>query len=136
MAEVAVAERAYDEAAGLAADALRQVRGRRGDVVAEGLETLGLVAAARGRPARAARLFGAAEALREVIGAARPLSDRDVQELGNPGLFARLVATSEPHPEAVLVATAWAEGRSLPLELAIDDALAEGTSLGSTTAGP
>jgi len=136
MAEVAVAERAYDEAAGLAADALRQVRGRRGDVVAEGLETLGLVAAARGRPARAARLFGAAEALREVIGAARPLSDRDVQELGNPGLFARLVATSEPHPEDVLVTTAWAEGRSLPLELAIDDALAEGTSLGSTTAGP
>jgi tetratricopeptide (TPR) repeat protein len=88
------------------------------DLEERGLEGLAGVAAAQEQPERAARLFGAAEALREVIGeplapAYRAAHERDVAAvralLGD--------ATFE---------AAWAEGRSMTLEQAIAYALEAG----------
>jgi hypothetical protein len=81
------------------------------------LEGLAWVAAADEQSPRAARLGGAAEALREALGAPLPASlcaghDRAVQ--------AMRTALGE---EAC--AAAWAAGRALPLEQAIAEALHE-----------
>ncbi|HEX9373589.1 MAG TPA: tetratricopeptide repeat protein, partial [Roseiflexaceae bacterium] len=84
----------------------------------EGLAT----ALATQQPARAARLYGAAEGLREAIGAPLPPAERadyerdvaaartgDAGSLGRQGAFA----------------AAWADGRKLPLEQAVTYALSE-----------
>ncbi len=64
---------------------------------------------------RAARLFGAAEALREAI--ATPLSpvDRSAQE--------QAVANVRAHLDVATFAAAWAEGRAMTLEQATSYAL-------------
>jgi predicted ATPase/class 3 adenylate cyclase len=83
------------------------LRDRRG--IAECLEQLALVAGAEGRADRAGRLYGAADALRNRIGAA---------------------AASDPHEARPLPAAdsaAVAEGRALTLDQAIELALAEGS---------
>jgi non-specific serine/threonine protein kinase len=85
------------------------------DLVAESLENLAWVAAVRGQPERAARLGGAAEALREALGA--PLWPE--QRAGHDqAMRAMRAALGE---EAF--AAGWAAGRVLPLEEAIDIAL-------------
>jgi hypothetical protein len=58
--------------------------------------------------ARAARLFGAAEALRESLGAPLSPSERDEYE--------GLVSLARDGLDATAFAAAWAEGRSLPME--------------------
>ena len=80
-----------------------------------------LVAAAlagvRGDPARAARLWGAAEALRETIGLSLGHQDRVDYDYGGRVAAAR-AQLEEPTWEA-----AWNEGRSMSAEQAIDYAL-------------
>jgi tetratricopeptide (TPR) repeat protein len=73
---------------------------------------------ARGQAQRAARLFGAAEALREQI--ATPLSF--VARLAYDGD----VAIVRAQLDDATLATAWAEGRALSLEQAIAEALHDG----------
>ena len=84
--------------------------------VGVGLDGLALAAAAQGQVRRAARLFGAATAVRERPDLTRnPIWEDD---------HARAVeATRGSLGEAGFVA-AWEEGRALPLELAIEMALA------------
>jgi non-specific serine/threonine protein kinase len=84
--------------------------------VGVGLDGLALAAAAQGQMRRAARLFGAASAVRERPGlTGNPIWEDD---------HARAVeATRASLGEAEFVA-AWEEGRAMPLELAIETALA------------
>ena len=84
--------------------------------VGVGLDGLALAAAAQGQMRRAARLFGAATAVRERPGLiGNPIREDD---------HARAVeATRSSLGEAGFVA-AWEEGRALSLELAIETALA------------
>ena len=80
---------------------------------------LGLVAALRGRPARAARLWGAAEPLRERLGLA--LSHFELVTFGyERDLAAVRSALSESTFDA-----AWAEGRAMSPEQAFEYALGE-----------
>jgi DNA-binding SARP family transcriptional activator len=81
------------------------------------LWTLGKVAALRGRPVRAARLWGAAEALREQIG--MPLAHFD---LALSGYKQDLAAVRSTLSEATFEA-AWTEGRAVSPEQAIEYAL-------------
>jgi predicted ATPase/Tfp pilus assembly protein PilF len=64
---------------------------------------------------RAARLFGAAEALREAIGAPVPPSDREA--------YCRAVSRARELLGEEAFAPAWAEGRALLLDDAIEEAL-------------
>jgi DNA-binding CsgD family transcriptional regulator len=84
-------------------------------VVVRALEGLAGVAAAQGRPAVAARLFGAAEGLRAGMEQVRPPAERDQ--------VARDVAAARAQSDAPAFATAWAAGRVLRLEQAVADAL-------------
>jgi predicted ATPase/DNA-binding XRE family transcriptional regulator len=81
----------------------------------EGLEDMARIAAARGQPQQAARLFGAAEALRSASGVALP-----------PYLRAPVDHAVQAVREAlgvVAFAEGWAEGAQLSLEQAIAAAL-------------
>lgn len=84
---------------------------------AESLEGLAVCAAGEGQPYRAARLFGAAERLRETIGRTIELADRFAHE--------RAVSTVRINVGAELFVAAWAEGQTMPLQEALDYALAE-----------
>jgi non-specific serine/threonine protein kinase len=108
----------YGRAATLHQDGLRISRATGHKLlVAEGLEGLAAVVRVQGQPVRAARLGGAAEALREVLGAPVPPDERADhkqairamrQALGHAGF-----------------AVAWAEGRASPLEDVIALALGD-----------
>jgi predicted ATPase/DNA-binding SARP family transcriptional activator/DNA-binding CsgD family transcriptional regulator len=87
------------------------------------LEGLAGVAGARDEPERGARLFGAAEALLETVGGARYVHAQDRVSYEH----AVEVLRSELGEEAF--GAAWAEGRAMTLEQAIEHAL-------STEAGP
>jgi predicted ATPase/class 3 adenylate cyclase len=96
----------YDQADTLCHESLKirlELSDRRG--VAEGLECLAGIAAARGKPHEAARLFGAAEALREAINAPLPPSDRPYYD-GALGM-AKMQLDNESFDKA------WQEGRNL-----------------------
>ena len=83
------------------------------------------VAGAQGQPARAARLFGAAEALLEThSGEAQLLTDADRQH----GVQASRAQLEEPAWKA-----AWTEGRALTLEQAIAYAMGESPGTGEST---
>src|SRR5207244_2930112 len=94
-----------------------------GDKVSIGatLEILAQVAAQQGMPNRAARLLGAAEALREGTGVSRWFG-------GGRGPFGRaaydrlLVGTRATLGDVVYAAE-WVEGRATPIEQAITEAL-------------
>jgi hypothetical protein len=66
---------------------------------------------------RAARLLGAAEALRTVIGVQRPPAARPA--------YTRDVASARALLDDATFAAAWAAGRALTLEQAIAEALGE-----------
>ena len=85
------------------------------------LEGLAAAAEAHGQTERAARLFGAAEAWREVAGT--PLSP--VQRAG----YEREVAAVRAQLDAARFAAAWAQGRAMSLEQAIAYAVSEDVSL-------
>jgi ATP/maltotriose-dependent transcriptional regulator MalT len=94
---------------------LQQQEDRRG--VAECLEGLAGLAAAQGRPARGARLLGAAAALREAIVAPLAPVER--------GEHDRHVAALRAQLDEATFAHAWAEGQAWPLERTVEEALTE-----------
>jgi hypothetical protein len=85
--------------------------------MAENLEGLAAVAAAQAQPERAARLFGAAEALRTAVGAPRPHAERAEHE--------RHFAAARAALGEEAFAAAWGAGRAMPLEAAVSYALAD-----------
>jgi non-specific serine/threonine protein kinase len=84
--------------------------------IAQNLEGLAVVAVAQAQPERAARLFGAAERLRDVIGAPLPPADRAGHDRSDAAV--RLALGEDGF------AAAWKEGQAMTLEAAIDYALA------------
>ena len=120
LGNVAAAEGNHAQARSLHGESLmigRELGDRLG--IASCLEGLVEVAGAYQDPERAARLFGAAEALREAIGAPlTPVARAD---------HARNVAATRARLGDEVFAAAWAEGRAMPLEEAIEYALKEGT---------
>jgi hypothetical protein len=107
-----------DEAGALYREALRawQHLGQRGAVAAQ-LENLAYVALDLGQAARAARLLGAAESLREVSGAARVVHFQAENERAVDKLRGQL-PTAERE-------TAWAAGKLMDWDEAINYALEE-----------
>jgi tetratricopeptide (TPR) repeat protein len=87
----------------------RELGAQRG--IALGLEKLAGVAGAQWQPARAARLLGAAEALRQAVGSPVEGTDRPDYE--------RFVAVARAGLDEKSFASAWAEGRAMTLEQAI-----------------
>ena len=85
--------------------------------MAELLECMASVGVTRKQAERAARLFGAAEALREATRAPLPMSDR-------PHYDRTLAALRGQLPEEAFAA-AWAQGRAMALEDAVNEAMAE-----------
>jgi len=94
------------------------------ELVAWCLEGLAAVAGVLGHLERAARLFGAEEALRAAIGA--PLSPTD------RATNARAVVAARDQLEEAAFTAAWAEGQAMPL----DQAIAEAQSLIREPAAP
>jgi hypothetical protein len=85
---------------------------------AESLEGLAYVAAAGGQAERAARLFGAAETVRETARVPLRLFERPDYD--------RHVAAARAALKEEAFAAAWAEGRAMPRDRAVDYALEEG----------
>ena len=81
------------------------------------LEVFACLAAMQGHLIRAARIFGAAEVLRETLGAPMLLFQRHFNERGVASLHAQLDETA--------LAAAWAEGRAMTLDQIITYALEE-----------
>jgi tetratricopeptide (TPR) repeat protein len=118
LGSVATALRDYERAVTLYRAALvvrRELKDRRG--MATCLAALGCCAAALRQFDGAARLFGAAEALREATGASIPPYFREEYER-------QTAAVAEVLGETVFK-TAWTAGRAMPLEQALDFALAD-----------
>jgi predicted ATPase/class 3 adenylate cyclase len=118
LAAVARSQREYKEATVFYKESLgiyRRTGEQRG--IASGLEGLAGVAADDDQAERAARLFGAADALREAIGA--PLAP------GERADYDRHLAAARAALGEGAFAAAWAEGRALPMEQAIALALDE-----------
>jgi non-specific serine/threonine protein kinase len=89
--------------------------------IASNLRGLALVAALMRQHTRAARLWGAADALREAIGAPEPRQSSRAQEA--------IAATRRGLGDDVFAA-AWASGRALPLAEAVAEALQTGPDAG------
>jgi non-specific serine/threonine protein kinase len=84
-----------------------------------GLEGMAAIAAAQGEGERAARLWGAAAAVREA--SSLPMMDvLDIKE------YNRWVSAARARFDANTFAAAWAEGRAMPLEQAVAEALGAG----------
>ena len=94
-------------------DICRQLGEKR--VMALCLEGLAMIAGARDDGGRAARLWGAAEALREAIGMPLPPSKRPWQE--------REISAARSRTDDTAWTEAWWVGRNMPLERAIEYAL-------------
>jgi hypothetical protein len=84
--------------------------------IVQALERLGSVAAASA-PIRAARLLGAATNVRETIGAPLPAYERAEHDAAVDDVRALL--------DRAVFSAAWAEGRAMTLERAIEYALAD-----------
>jgi hypothetical protein len=84
-----------------------------------GLIRLAGALVALGQGERAARLYGAAEALREMTGT-------PIQYAGHRALYERQVEALREQLDARTLEAAWAEGRAMTLEEAVAEALAEG----------
>jgi non-specific serine/threonine protein kinase len=81
------------------------------------LEGLAGLAAAQGQAIRAARLFGAAQAVRDTFGARMPASERTEYEHNMAAARALL--------DDAAFNAAWAEGRAMTMEQAVEYALSE-----------
>jgi tetratricopeptide (TPR) repeat protein len=84
-------------------------------LVGRNLDALARVADGTGSPERAARLLGAAAALRERVRASLQLSDKSIYE--------QSVAAVRDRLGTAAFQAAWAAGAALPLDAAIDEAL-------------
>jgi hypothetical protein len=87
----------------------------RAEGVAWGLEGLAMAAGASGQPLRAARLFGAAEAMRVAFSLQLPEQAR--------ALLQRSVQAARPQASPTEWDMAWAEGRAMPPQQAAEYAL-------------
>lgn len=127
LGETLEAQGEYDRAQALLAEALVLThavgQGKPSRHYAQGLRALAGVLVAQKQPERAARLFGAAEALHELIGAPIPSSQRPHYE--------RQVAVARAALGDEAFAAAWSAGRALPLEEAIAEALDATQTLGT-----
>lgn len=106
----------YERAAALYRESLvlyRELKDKLG--IAQSLGWLARSVGTQGRPAPAARLFGAAEALREAIGAPLPPADR--------ADYDRSVAAVRVLLDEEAFKAAWAQGRAMTLEEAMNEAL-------------
>jgi len=83
--------------------------------VAHELECFAFIAGASGQNERSAKLFGAAEALRELIGS--PMTPLERRE------YDQAVSNLRTQMGEAALAKAWAEGRALTMEQAIEYAL-------------
>jgi non-specific serine/threonine protein kinase len=88
----------------------RELGNRQG--IAASLEAFARLAGAEGQPERATRLWGAAEALRAAIGSPLPPSEREEYD--------RQVAAVREAMGKETFAPAWAQGRAMTLEQAIE----------------
>ena len=116
---VAIDQRDHDRARGLLVESLaiaRELADPR--AVIDGLEASAYLAVAVGRADHAARLQGAAEALRETIGVPLSPSERALYEMTT---LTPVRAAQGEHG----IASAWAEGRAMTLEQAVAYALDE-----------
>jgi predicted ATPase/DNA-binding CsgD family transcriptional regulator len=95
-------------------------------IIAERLEELGWVASAQNRSQAAVRLFGAAEVLRETIGAPMPPANRSAHS--------HAVATARERLGEAGFGFIWSQGRATRLERAIAEALEGGAA--AEAAGP
>jgi non-specific serine/threonine protein kinase len=133
LAAVALMERDAVEARKLIAEALIIERQRGPSrIVADCLETCAALAVVERQPVRAARLYGATEMLRYTIGA--PLKPFDLEVFYDPYVEVGKALVSERVWDE-----AWAEGRAMSLDDAIDYALAfddEGPNPESAEASP
>jgi non-specific serine/threonine protein kinase len=110
-------QRELDAAAATIGEALRALRQDPQPFwLARALELMGVAECARGAPLRGARLFGAAERRRERMGAVLFQLDRD--RLAGP------IAAARASEGDGAIDAAWHEGRTLPFESVVDDAIA------------
>ena len=112
--DLAAARRLYQESLVLLQEAGYEFK----EFIAAVLEGLGAVVGAQGAPAWAAHLWGAAEALREAIGAPMPPVYRADYE--------RAVAATRTVLGEEAFGRAWAEGRATPLDQGTSNALKMG----------
>jgi hypothetical protein len=84
--------------------------------MAQSLEDLAVLAGHQGQTGRAIRLLGAAEALWKTLGFSPPAADATLYQ---PTMAAGRAALGE-----AAVAAAWAEGRSMSIEQAVEYAMA------------
>jgi len=126
LARVAYLKGDYDQAWSVLRQAFEVIRDSQlvGQSLTESLDWLAAVASARGDPARAARLFGAAEMQWQAGGARRYAPDR-------PG-YEQDVASVRAQLEERAFAVAWTEGRAMNAQQAItyslDETRAQATS--------
>lgn len=97
----------------------RELGDKRG--IASELEELAAIETMRGRSERAARLFGAADAVREAIGAPISLIDRAFTT------YDRCITVLSTSLGREALAARWAEGRAMALKNAVEHALDEST---------
>jgi tetratricopeptide (TPR) repeat protein len=116
MAHIACIEGDYSGARALGEEALL-IRQELGDKwgIAYSLGRFGVLAATIGMPERAARLWGAAEALRESIGTPLVPAELEIQQRG--------IELAHDQLDEAAFAAAYADGRKLPLKKAITFAL-------------
>jgi predicted ATPase/class 3 adenylate cyclase len=109
---------ALDEAEALYAETIREWLhlGNRG-ALANQLESIAYLAVARGHGSRAARLLGAAEALREIAGSPMQAMGTEHED------YETAVARLREGPDRETVDAAWAEGRRLTADAAVEFAL-------------
>jgi predicted ATPase/DNA-binding CsgD family transcriptional regulator/Tfp pilus assembly protein PilF len=120
----------YQQSAALYQQSLalnRTLLGNR-DGIAEDLAGLAEVASLLGQPGRAAWLFGVVEALREASSISLPPLRRAAYDRAVEGIRA--------HLDEAAFAQAWAEGRAMPLEQAIAQAVETKDAPPTGTAGP
>jgi predicted ATPase/DNA-binding SARP family transcriptional activator len=121
-------QRHFDGAAHTIGEALRALRSDpQAFWIARAMELMGVIESARGRPLHATRLFGAAEARRERMGAAA-MFPLDRQRLAPPIAAAREALGEDAFAEG------WRAGRATPFDDAIDRAIANATSSGGVPA--
>jgi non-specific serine/threonine protein kinase len=106
----------YDRAKSLFAEGLRtSLELRDGPATANCLAGLAGIVGILGQRQQAARLFGAAEALRDILGAQIQPGDRPDYESS--------LATARAQLDPITFEAAWAEGRAMALEQAVASAL-------------
>ena len=125
LAQLAFVGGDYDMASSRFAEGIapsREVKDRGN--VAHILEGLGIVAGARGETGRAARLLGASEALISTIG----LRGHTYYQLFDLSLYGRVKDDVRAKLGEAAFEAAWAEGRAMSFEQAIEYALEEPTA--------